>query len=159
METLKWYRPGYNGCCLLSELMRRHRNSSLNRFLLKTYFHCLLFAFVTFWFIILCLLLLLVFPDVAPVMFILDLHMNYTVDVDPPCILCGLLSCDCSPLCKKCCCVFAHHYTLNDDFEFPMDYQLSIFPKVFSLLMLIWFHKYLLESCQQVNSFIDSESN
>ncbi len=34
--------------------------------------------------------------------------------------------------CKKCCCVFAHIYTLGDNLECSMDYELSLFPKVFS---------------------------
>ncbi len=35
-------------------------------------------------------------------------------------------------VCKKCCRVFTHHYTLDDDLDCPMDYELflpsSIFP-------------------------------
>ncbi len=50
------------------------------------------------------------------------------------CILCGLLLCDISSICKKCCCVVAHHYTLDINLESPMDYQLSLLSKVFSLL-------------------------
>ncbi len=32
----------------------------------------------------------------------------------------------------KKCCVFANQYTLDDDFERPMDYNLSLSTKVFS---------------------------
>ncbi len=42
-----------NGCRLLSELRRRHRNSILNRFLLKTSFHALLtFIYFCYFFIL-----------------------------------------------------------------------------------------------------------
>ncbi len=51
--------------------------------------------------------------------------MRYTVEVYL-CILCGLLSCDSSHICK--CCVFAHRYTLDDDSGCPMDYELSLIP-------------------------------
>ncbi len=48
METVKEHWTGPNGFHLLRELRRRHENAILNRFLLKTYFHCLLsFTFVT----------------------------------------------------------------------------------------------------------------
>ncbi len=36
-------------------------------------------------------------------------------------------------MCKKYCHVFTHHYTLDDDSERPMDYELSLLPKVFPL--------------------------
>ncbi len=45
-------------------------------------------------------------------------------------ILCGLLSCDNSPMCKKCCCLIAHCYTFDADSQRPMDYELSLLPKV-----------------------------
>ncbi len=46
--------------------------------------HCLLsFTFVTFLFFGLCLLLLIVSLDIDPVLFVLDLHMKYTVEVVP----------------------------------------------------------------------------
>ncbi len=41
-------------------------------------FHLLL---LTFWFFDLCLLLLVVSLDIYPVLFVLDLHMKYTVEV------------------------------------------------------------------------------
>ncbi len=93
------------------------------RYPLKTSFHCLIsFTYVTFLFHGLCLLLLLVYPDVDPVLFVLDLHREYTAEWSLfICILYGLLSCDTSPICKKCCCIFAHCYTLDDDSERPID--------------------------------------
>ncbi len=54
MRSTQWNHlwgnwTGPYGCHLLSELERRHQNSILNMFLLKTSFHCLLsFTFVTF---------------------------------------------------------------------------------------------------------------
>ncbi len=42
-------------------------------------------------------------------------------------ILCGLLSSDSSPIYKKCCHVFAHSYTLDDNLEHPMDNELALF--------------------------------
>ncbi len=42
LETFKGHWACPNGCRLLSELMRRHRNYILNMFLLKTSFHALL---------------------------------------------------------------------------------------------------------------------
>ncbi len=53
METFKGHWACPNGCLLLSELRIRHRNSILNRFLLKTSFHALL-TFIYF-----CYLLIL----------------------------------------------------------------------------------------------------
>ncbi len=50
-------------------------------------------------------------------------------------ILCGLLSCDSSPICKKRCCVFAHHYTLDDGLECPMDFELSLPLDIFSYML------------------------
>ncbi len=46
-------------------------------------------------------------------------------------ILCGLLSCDSSSMCKKCC-VFTRHYILDEDSERPFDYEPSLLPKGFS---------------------------
>ncbi len=48
------------------------------------------------------------------------------------CILHGLLLYDKSPICQKCCRVFSHHYTVDDDSECPMDYELSLLLSVFS---------------------------
>ncbi len=83
MEKFKGHWACPNGCRLLIELMRRHQNSILNRFLLKTSFHALLtfIYFCYFLFFGLCLLLLLVSLDIDPVLFVLDLHMKYTVQV------------------------------------------------------------------------------
>ncbi len=64
------------------------------------YFHSLL---LLFWFIGPCLWLIHVSTDVDPVLFILDLDMKYTLRwYLYVCILCGLLSCDRSLVCKKC---------------------------------------------------------
>ncbi len=60
--------------------MRRHQHS--RRPLSIAYFHSLL---LLAWFIGLCLLLLLVSPDGGPVLFVLDLHMEYTAEVIPLC--------------------------------------------------------------------------
>ncbi len=61
--------------------------------------------------------MLLVCPDIDPALFVLDLHMKYTGRWSLyERILHGLLSCDSSLICKKCCRVFAHHYTLDDAF-------------------------------------------
>ncbi len=85
METFKGHWACPNGYHLLGELRRRHRNSILNRFLLKTSLHVLL-TFIYFCYVfdtLTCLLLLLVSLDIDPVLFILDLHMKYTVEVVP----------------------------------------------------------------------------
>ncbi len=82
VETFKGPSAGRNGYRPLSELRRRHCNSILNRFLLKTSFHSLLwFTFVTIWFIALW-----------------KIQWRQSLYVH---ILCGLLSCDSSPICKK----------------------------------------------------------
>ncbi len=49
----------------------------------------------------------------------------------PMYIFCGSLSRDRSLISKKFCCVFAHCYTLDDDSECTLDYELSLLPKVF----------------------------
>ncbi len=38
-----------------------------------------------------------------------------------------------SPISKKCCHIFTHHYTLDNDSECSMDYDLSLLLKVFTL--------------------------
>ncbi len=86
-------------------------------------FHSLL---LPVWFIDLCILLLLMSPYVNPVLFVVDIHMKYTVEVVY--ILHGLWQ---QPISKKCCCVFAHHYILDDDAQYSMDYELSLLTKVF----------------------------
>ncbi len=47
-------------------------------------------------------------------------------------ILHCLLLCDSSHICKMCCHVFAHYYTLHGNLEHPMNYELSLIPNVFS---------------------------
>ncbi len=42
LETVKGHCAGPNVCLLLSEFMRRHGHSILNRLLVKTSFHCVL---------------------------------------------------------------------------------------------------------------------
>ncbi len=66
-----------------------------------TYFHSIL---IPFWFIGFCLLLPPVYHDVDHVVFVLDLHIKYTV-----------------------------HVVVPDDLERSMDYELSLLPKVVSL--------------------------
>ncbi len=64
-------------------------------------------------------------------LFVLDLHMKYTMELVLLCMyMCGVLSCDSSTISKKCCPVLAHRYTLDDDSECPMDYALFLLPKV-----------------------------
>ncbi len=61
--------------------------------------------------------------------------MKYTVEVVPLCTyIVWFLSCDNSSMCKKCCCVFAHRYTLDDDSEHPMDHEISLLHKCFPIL-------------------------
>ncbi len=86
VEISQGHWTGPNGCCLLSELRRRHHNSILNSFLFSTYFHDLLslrfvtfsgsLAFVSFW--LFCLLMSIVVG-----FFVLDLRMKYIVEVVP----------------------------------------------------------------------------
>ncbi len=54
--------------------LRRHSISILNKFLLKTAVHCLHFysLLLSFLFIVLCLLLVVLSPDVEPVLFAVD---------------------------------------------------------------------------------------
>ncbi len=115
MVTFKGNQACSNGCYLLSELRRRHRNFILNRFFLKTSFHSLL-TFVYFCslfdslFFFLCLLPLIVSLDIDPVIFVLDLHMQYTVEWSLYVhILCGLFLCDSSSIGKKCCSCLCIH--------------------------------------------------
>ncbi len=76
-------------------------------------------------------------PNVDPVLFVLDLYMKYTEEVVPLCMyIVGLLLYDSNPISKKCCDNIAHHYTLDDDSECPMDYQLSLLPKGFPSIYL-----------------------
>ncbi len=71
--------------------------------------------------------------DINPVLFVLDLHVKYTVEVVPLyTYMLGLLFSHSSPICKKCCRVFAHHHIPDDDSECPMDYELSLIPNVFA---------------------------
>ncbi len=104
METFKGHWACLNGWRLLSELRRRHRNSKLYRYLLKTSFHALL-NFIYFCYLFILLLLLVSWNRSYFVCsgFVLDLHMKYTVGWSLyVLILCGLLSCDSSPISKKC---------------------------------------------------------
>ncbi len=77
-------------------------------------------------FIGLCLLLLLVSPDVNHVLL---------EEVVPLCtyIAWFVIMWWQPHICNKCCRVIAHHCTLDDDSEHPMDYELSLFLKVFPL--------------------------
>ncbi len=98
---------------------------------LLTFFH-FCYLLLPFLFIDLCLLLLLVSPDVDPVWLVLDLHMKYiqwrwSSYVH---IVCGLLLCDSSPIYKMCCCL-SHRYTLSDDWQRLIDCQFSLLSKVF----------------------------
>ncbi len=44
---------------------------------------------------------------------------------------------------SKKCCVFAHCYTLDDDSECPMDYELSLLPKDFPTIYCIRCHSWI----------------
>ncbi len=107
-------------------------------------FHCLLsFTFVTF---------LIHWP--LSWTYIWNIQLRWSIYV---CILCGLLSCDSSHICliyltymncflcktkalnkqisefcKRCCRIFARHYSLYDYSECSMDYELSLLYKVIS---------------------------
>ncbi len=60
-------------------------------------------------------------------------HTTPNLDLAPqPCL------CDSSPMCKKCCSVFANHYTLDDDLECPLDYELSLLPNAFPYDIVIY---------------------
>ncbi len=117
----------------------RHQNALLSRFLLKTSFHCLLsFTFLPF------LIYLPLYSAVSSVCwcpfylfstYIWNIQWRWSLHKRT---LCGLLSCDSSPMCRKCCCVFAHNYTLDDDSEHPMDYVLYLLPKGIYIIMHEW---------------------
>ncbi len=129
METFKGHWAGPDGCRLVSELRRRHQNSILNRFLLKTSFHCLLsITFVAF-------------------------SIHWPLSPSPAassvswcwsCFVCSGLTYEIyiggGPSIyiyyKWCCPVLIHHYTLYDNLEHPMDYKLSLLPNVFPYLTL-----------------------
>ncbi len=60
-------------------------------------------------------------------------------------ILCGWLLCDSSLpmlICKKCCCVFPHCYTVDDDSEYPMDNELSLLPNDLSFCFFSFTYKF-----------------
>ncbi len=73
-----------------------------------------------------CLLMLNLFFGLFWI-YILNIQWRWSLCV---CILCGLLSCDSSHICKKCCCVFGHRHTLDDNSDYSMEYKLSLMPKV-----------------------------
>ncbi len=64
-------------------------------------------------------------PDVDPVLFVLDLHMEYTVEVDPPCRyivwVCYCVITDRGYV-RSVGHVFAYLYTFDDDLECPIEY-------------------------------------
>ncbi len=72
-------------------------------------------------------------PVFDPVLFVLDLYLKYTVEVAPLhsiqlyCMVCYRVIAD--PY-KKCWCIFEHRYALDDNSEYPIDYEISLFPKV-----------------------------
>ncbi len=67
--------------------------------------------------------------NVDSVLFIVELHMKYTLMVVSLCILLFVLLCDSNHIYKMYC-VFAHIYTLDDDLECPLEYELSLLSKV-----------------------------
>ncbi len=101
-----------------------------------TYFHLFLLSVLVFG---LWILLLLVSLDIDPVLFVLDLHMKYTVEVFPQCtyIVWFVISCDSNRICKKrwsCLCIHLHSW-----WRFGMLCGLWYFftPKVFSFIQ-VW---------------------
>ncbi len=71
-----------------------------------------------------------VFTNVDPVLCVLDLHMKYTVEMVPLHrywrILCDLLSCDNSTMCKKCLLYLCAPLCSCWRFRLPLDYELSL---------------------------------
>ncbi len=88
MEMFKGHCACPNGCCLFKEFEEKapklHTQQVPPEDLLPciAYFQFLLLPFLFFG---LCLLLLLVSLDIDPILFVLDLHMKYTVEVVPLC--------------------------------------------------------------------------
>ncbi len=118
-HTINSPKAGHNGCCMLSDFRRKHQISILERFLLKTSFHCLL-SFTVFTF--------LVDWPLSPIassvsscqscLLVLDLNIQWRWSYYVF-ILTGLLSCDSCHICKKYSHVFANPYPLDDDLEHP----------------------------------------
>ncbi len=107
--------------------------------------HCLLsFTFVTFLFFGVCLLLLPVSLDIDPVLFVLDLHMKYTVEVVPlrTYIVWFVIVWLAAPYVRSVGHVFAYLYTLADDSERPMDYEAYLLHKDFPYRFMVC-HYYL----------------
>ncbi len=120
---------------LLSELRRKHRNSILNRFLLMTSFHALL-TFIYFYY------LFILWP-LSPT--------ASSVSWNRSCFVCSWLTyeiysgggpstyvywvvcyCVIVALCVRSVGhVFAYLYTLHDDLERQIDYEISLLPKCF----------------------------
>ncbi len=67
--------------------------------------------------------------DIDLALFVLDLHMKYTVEVVP--LHTYIVSFDSSPYVTSVGRVFAYLYTLADDLAYPSDYETSLLPKVF----------------------------
>ncbi len=72
--------------------------------------------------------------DIYPVLFILDLHMKYTVELVALCTY--IVICYCmiaAPCVRSVGCVFVYLYTLDDNSERPMNYETSLLPKGYSM--------------------------
>ncbi len=74
--------------------------------------------------------------DSDPVLFVLDLHMKYTVEVIPLCTYIAWFVI--VWYVRSVSCVFAYLYTLDDNSERSMDYKTSLLPNV--LLVYFWYH-------------------
>ncbi len=119
----------------LSDLVRRHRNSTLNRFLLKTSFHSLL-TFIYFCY-------LLFFWSLSPATSSFSWYWSCLVcsglayaiySVGGPSIYVCCLVCYhviVAPCIRSVGHIFACLYALDDDSELPMDYETSLLPKGF----------------------------
>ncbi len=141
METFKGHWACPNGYRLLSESMRRHRNSILNRFFLKTSFHAFL-TFIYFCYLFdslalvsccfLCLLILILSGLFRTCIW--NIQWRWSLYVH---ILWGL-SCDSSPICKKLV-RFLHTFTLlmtiqNALWSIRILYSLTFFLTIYTSL-------------------------
>ncbi len=148
METFKGHWACPNGCRLLSELRRRYRNSILNRFLLKTSFHALL-TFIYFCYLFdslvfgLWLLMLIVSLDIDLVCSGLanEIYRGGGPSMYVYCVVCYCVIV--APYVKSVSHIFVYLYTLEDNSECPMDYEISLLPKVVHTywpIKLKWHH-------------------
>ncbi len=155
METFKGHWACPNGCRLLSELRRRHRNS---RFLLRpSSMHCLLsFTFVTF-------LILWPLSPAASSVFLYrsclvcsglayEIYSGGCPYTYVHCVVCYHVIV--APYVRSVGHVFAYIYNLDDDLECTMDYETSSLPKVFPLSVINVIYKWILFFYNNDNKYI-----